>query len=250
MVGSRLSQNEEYVKAVKDHILGMIVTTRVQFLIPDCLKPYIGGCISRLATLGTRWDMHASRRILLRHFDVRAVEYRDEMVSGDVNSNQANSENTNQPNSVLRQRWSYQEVLGELMLLLSAFIHTTSYALYGALAELARRPEYLIPLREEIEAVFAQSGATVEACDKMVLLDSFLKECQRLYPPAVGITLRSGTHVGVPSGLIQRSSIYYTNPDTFDGFRFVNLAAAGAKSTRLVDLSPDYLVFEMGIHAW
>ena len=38
MVGSRLAQNEEYLKAVKDHILGMIVTTRVQFLLPDCLK--------------------------------------------------------------------------------------------------------------------------------------------------------------------------------------------------------------------
>jgi hypothetical protein len=39
LVGSRLSRNEEYIKAVKDHILGMIVTTRVQFLVPDRLKP-------------------------------------------------------------------------------------------------------------------------------------------------------------------------------------------------------------------
>lgn len=39
LVGSRLSQNEEYLKAVKDHILGMIVTTRVQFLVPEFLKP-------------------------------------------------------------------------------------------------------------------------------------------------------------------------------------------------------------------
>lgn len=38
MVGSRLSQDEEYIQAVKDHILGMIVTTRVQFLVPDGLK--------------------------------------------------------------------------------------------------------------------------------------------------------------------------------------------------------------------
>jgi hypothetical protein len=38
IVGSRLSQNEEYLEAVKNHILGMIVTTRVQFLVPDWLK--------------------------------------------------------------------------------------------------------------------------------------------------------------------------------------------------------------------
>lgn len=38
MVGERLANNEEYLQAVKEHILGMIMTTRVQFLIPDCLK--------------------------------------------------------------------------------------------------------------------------------------------------------------------------------------------------------------------
>lgn len=38
MVGERLANNEEYLKAVKEHILGMIMTTRVQFLVPDWLK--------------------------------------------------------------------------------------------------------------------------------------------------------------------------------------------------------------------
>jgi cytochrome P450 len=65
-----------------------------------------------------------------------------------------------------------------------------------------------------------------------------------------GITLRPGTHVGVPSSWIQRSRVYYENPETFDGYRFLKLAAAGAKNTKLVDLSPDYLVFGMGVHAW
>lgn len=45
---------------------------------------YIGDFISRLATLGNRWDMHASRKILLRHFDVRAAEYRTEMDAGSL----------------------------------------------------------------------------------------------------------------------------------------------------------------------
>jgi hypothetical protein len=38
LVGAGLAQNEEYLNAVKEHILGMIITTRVQFLIPECLK--------------------------------------------------------------------------------------------------------------------------------------------------------------------------------------------------------------------
>ena len=66
----------------------------------------------------------------------------------------------------------------------------------------------------------------------------------------LGVVLKPGTHIGVPSGSIQRSSKLYADPDVFDGFRFVKRAAAGASGTRLVDLSPDYLVFGMGVHAW
>lgn len=63
--------------------------------------------------------------------------------------------------------------------------------LYGALAELARRPEYIEPLREEAELIFARVGANVSGCDRMILLDSFLKECQRLHPPAAGMYMTS-----------------------------------------------------------
>lgn len=92
-----------------------------------------------------------------------------------------------------------------MLLLQFAFIYTTAYVsyhrrpwsrgqdkqltqqgLYGALVELARRPEYIQPLREEVEFVFARVGASVIGCDRMTLLDSFLKECQRLHPPAAG----------------------------------------------------------------
>lgn len=61
--------------------------------------------------------------------------------------------------------------------------------LYGALAELAQRPEYIAPLREEAESTLDRWGATLSGCDRMVLLDSFLKECQRLHPPAAGLSL-------------------------------------------------------------
>ncbi|OQE07414.1 hypothetical protein PENVUL_c013G00897 [Penicillium vulpinum] len=272
LVGSRLSRNEEYLKAVKDHILGMIVTTRVQFLVPDCLKPYIGGLISRLATFRTSWDMHASRKIMLKHFDARAAEYHAEIFSR-TGPSETNLDDSDSPveifqwlyeSSVLRDRWTYSEVIGEMLLLQFAFIYTTSYGLYGALVELARQPEYIAPLREEIDLIFSKMGPTVPACDGMVLTDSFLKECQRLHPPSAlsahrvcvndlklsnGTTLKQGSHVAVPSGIIQRSSEHYANPDAFDGFRFVKRAAAGAKDTRLVDLSPNYLVFGMGAHA-
>jgi cytochrome P450 len=57
------------------------------------------------------------------------------------------------------------------------------------LSELAQRPEYINPLQEEVEAILANGEATVASCDQMILLDSFLKECQRVHPPAAGISI-------------------------------------------------------------
>ncbi|KAJ5340933.1 Cytochrome P450 [Penicillium brevicompactum] len=273
LVGARLAQNEEYLNAVKEHILGMIVTARAQFLIPDYLKRYLGGFISHCVSLGTKWNMLASRKVLMKHFDARAAEYLAEINIGNEAISESGLDRSGNPieifrwlyeSSVVKRRWMYSEVIGEMLLLQFAFIYTTSYGLYGALAELARRPEYIAPLRQEIIDTILKLGPTLPACKAMDLMDSFLKECQRLHPPAAlsahrvcisdiklsnGITLKKGSHVAVPSEVIQKSGAYYEDPETFDGFRFVKRAAAGDKNSRLVDLSPDYLVFGMGAHA-
>lgn len=61
--------------------------------------------------------------------------------------------------------------------------------LYGELSELAQRPECISPLREKVEAILSNGEPTVASCDQMILLDSFLKECQRVHPPAASIRI-------------------------------------------------------------
>ena len=48
-----------------------------------------------------------------------------------------------------------------------------------ALYDLAANPEYIQPLREEVESITATEGWTKAAMGKMWKLDSFLKESQR-----------------------------------------------------------------------
>lgn len=50
----------------------------------------------------------------------------------------------------------------------------------NALFDLAIRPEYVEPLRAEIEEVVAAHGWTKEAMGHLVKLDSFMKESSRL----------------------------------------------------------------------
>jgi len=48
------------------------------------------------------------------------------------------------------------------------------------LYRLLAHPEYIEPLREEVNAVFREEGWTKAGIDKMYKIDSFLRETQRL----------------------------------------------------------------------
>jgi hypothetical protein len=48
------------------------------------------------------------------------------------------------------------------------------------LYRLLAHPEYLEPLREEVDAVVREDGWTKAGLDKMYKIDSFLRETQRL----------------------------------------------------------------------
>ena len=65
-----------------------------------------------------------------------------------------------------------------------------------AIFDLAARPEYIQPLRDEIQQVIDEDGQDLDgegfvklkkmSMPKLKKLDSFLKETQRLSPPGVG----------------------------------------------------------------
>ena len=73
-----------------------------------------------------------------------------------------------------------------------AAIHTTTMATTAAIYDLAAHPEYIQPLRDEIQQVIDEDGQDVDgdgfmrlkkpSMPKLWKLDSFLKESQRFTP--------------------------------------------------------------------
>lgn len=61
-------------------------------------------------------------------------------------------------------------------------IHTTADMITQLMFDLAQHPEYIQPLREELIAVLKEHGWTKASLYNMKLLDSVLKESQRLRP--------------------------------------------------------------------
>lgn len=70
--------------------------------------------------------------------------------------------------------------------LANAAIHTTSDLMSEIMTQLARHPKMFQPLREEIVAVLSRDGLKKTALYNLKLMDSVIKECQRLKPISLG----------------------------------------------------------------
>ncbi|KAB2573491.1 Cytochrome P450 monooxygenase paxP [Lasiodiplodia theobromae] len=157
--------------------------------------------------------------------------------------------------------------LAELQLLASfAAIHTTSLTCTHVLFDLAARPEYIEPLREELDAVEARFGTlhTKQALSQLSRMDSFMKESQRLNPPGLltfprlvrkpitlsnGTLLPEGTQLIVPAGYISLDNEVWERADDFQGFRFADLRTARAEDGhkhQFVSTSPNAMHFGHG----
>ncbi|KAJ7644780.1 cytochrome P450 [Roridomyces roridus] len=118
-----------------------------------------------------------------------------------------------------------------------AAIHTSSMTVSQTLFDLAFHPEYLQPLREEVETVLNAEGWSKAALNNMVKLDSFMRESQRMRPLNIvslarmvvskdgfrfseGSFLPYGSYVAAASRSTHFDPANYDNPTTFDGFRF------------------------------
>ncbi|KAG6214030.1 hypothetical protein E4U50_000723 [Claviceps purpurea] len=155
-------------------------------------------------------------------------------------------------------------VLAQLALSALA-IHTTADLLSQAVGDLAVHHEFVEPLRDEITECLAQDGWERKSLYNMKLLDSCIKESQRMKPLAMismgrrvetDVTLSDGTFL--PKGSLTAFSCQrrwdptlYANASQWDGARFFNKRKEkGQEQTaQLVATSPDHMAFGYGRQA-
>ncbi|ETS84951.1 hypothetical protein PFICI_02976 [Pestalotiopsis fici W106-1] len=130
---------------------------------------------------------------------------------------------------------------------------------------IARHPELFDPLREEIQRVLASSSFTKQSLQELKLMDSVIKESQRLKPIVLapfrrlcttdikltnGWTIRKGEKIIVSSAHMQDSA-YYDDPLEFDGYRFMRMRQTPGEEnySHLVSTSEKHIGFGHGQHA-
>jgi cytochrome P450 len=130
-------------------------------------------------------------------------------------------------------------------------------------------PGLVDALRKEIEEVTKQYDGVIstKALYEMKLLDSVMKESQRMYPLSIagvhrmtthkGITLADGTyipprtHLHAPMEAIHHDPKVFSDPEVFDPYRFYNKrqTTESAGKHQFVTAGPDVLGFGYGKHA-
>ncbi|KXJ90433.1 cytochrome P450 [Microdochium bolleyi] len=157
--------------------------------------------------------------------------------------------------------------VGKVQLLLSAVaIQTTTDLLNEVILQLAQRPDYVQELRAEIAGVLRAAGAwTKPALFNMKLLDSAIKEAQRMRPVLFGAMPRialapvtiPGTNIVIPKGgrvsvssLLHHDPAVYANPHEYNIHRFADMRDGDSDAqSHLVSTGPASLGFGHGNHA-
>ncbi|KIJ13842.1 hypothetical protein PAXINDRAFT_80222 [Paxillus involutus ATCC 200175] len=143
-----------------------------------------------------------------------------------------------------------------------AAIHLFTQALYI----LAANPQYMQPLREEVESIVEKDGWSKGALVKMRKVDSFLTECHRIegigcvsvtrkvmkdFTFSDGTVLPKGTLLTTASQATHLDNEIYENAGTFDPFRFANMREEEGEGIKhsYVSTTSEYLAFGHGKHA-
>ncbi|CAK7235002.1 hypothetical protein SBRCBS47491_009142 [Sporothrix bragantina] len=168
------------------------------------------------------------------------------------------------------------ELTNMQLLLTMAAIHTTTLTTSFILHDMVARPDVVEACRQEIKDVLAASddgSMSTHALFNMKLVDSVMRESQRMNPPFLDsfrrytlkpVTLRDGTYI--PAGcLIEAANkavlmdpAIYPNPTTFDPYRFVRLRTTDApdplayknrEQYQFVSVTKENMSFGFGRHA-
>ncbi|CCX12203.1 Similar to Ent-kaurene oxidase; acc. no. Q701P2 [Pyronema omphalodes CBS 100304] len=238
MIGSPRNRNEEWCNTVIQYSMDAFGGGAKLRLLPTFLRPIGAALLPDIRRVKNHQDV--ARRTVIPI--VLARRSGEEKPQDDFLQWMMDSANENEQSP---------EFLAKQFLIISlASIHTTTMSLSKAIFDLLSHPEYIEPMRQEIERVYKEEGGvfTNAMSKKLELMDSFFKESQRRSPPqpigtpriAVhpdGFTFSTGHHVpqgteiiGCPWLAASFDPAILEKPDEFDGYRFIKMRAQSAEA--------------------
>ncbi|ESK86169.1 cytochrome p450 [Moniliophthora roreri MCA 2997] len=255
-VGLPLCRNEEW-KALNIEFTRLVFTnTQTINLFPKFIQPVVGWYLNPRRVAFARASKHIRPIIVNRLEKFKELGYEwdapDDLLTWLIKAVNAKKEAVD-----------VDDLIHRILMTNMAAIHTTSMAFTHALFNLMLRPELIKSLRDEVEHIIQDEGWTKTAMGKMRLLDSFLKESQRVSNSSPGGLFRIPLHdftfsngTVVPAGTLMMTcrqaihfdDINYPNASEFDAFRSYREREKEGESLKHQMVTPEagYLTFGAG----
>ncbi|KAI1412118.1 cytochrome P450 [Hypoxylon sp. FL1857] len=226
--GEDLAKNEQFMVSALAYVEETLICAEIVKLVPKFLGPVIGGIIAR--RLKSHDTIYST---LLPVAEQRCLE-RENAKLGRPVPKHADCIQWIMETSPKHNPWSAHRVVHELMAIWFGSVHALSTTITFAIHDLCLHPEYIDPLRKELDGNYETFERTAQG---LLLLDSFIKESARLTPVEAMSTRRSaiqpftlsdGTHLKVgdwlctPVKAMMQSPEHYPDPLQFSGFRFAD----------------------------
>ncbi|KAJ0311102.1 hypothetical protein COL516b_001805 [Colletotrichum fioriniae] len=213
-LGKRFTKNKEWLYICTQYPQGIFGAIGGLLSTPKFLRPALYRFLPQIIALKKYGEV--ARTLIVPEIEERR-RLRD--AGADVKFNDALE--WYYKNSSKRGKEEDFDAVSAMISLAFASTHTTVDLLCNVLYDLAAHPECISPMREEIDKVLTEDGGWKKTTlYKMRLMDSFLKETQRMNPVQLnGTRLPKGSLLAVSlEGL--RDASQFENPNVFDGFRF------------------------------
>ncbi|ETS75628.1 hypothetical protein PFICI_12572 [Pestalotiopsis fici W106-1] len=257
-LGKDLSRNERWLEIAKNYTVDGFTASFLLRLVPSILRPFAYWLIPQCRSC--RRAVRDAHKIIDPEVERRVKAVDEALARGEKPKKTADA--IGWIHEVSRGR-RIDYVSAQLSLTLAA-IHTTTETTTQAVFDLCEHPEVIEKLRGEIIEVVGEHGWAKTSLYKLRLMDSFLKESQRVRPMAAtsmnrfveqevtlsdGTVLPRGSRINVMTNFMDPK--VYAAPEEFDPARFLRLREqpGSENAWQFVTTNPEHMLFGHGQHA-
>ncbi|KAK5636070.1 hypothetical protein RRF57_011782 [Xylaria bambusicola] len=273
LIGPELCRSDPYLKASETFMNSIFIHGFLMSMLP--LRDVLHNTYDLIFTRFHRRHLYKAMEIILPVVEARFGEFQA----------RASKNEAELPEYLDAIEWSLQFTRGNkkehdpywITLALLHNIWAGSAAPGGLVTQMLfqvlMEPQHLEPLRLEASRALQAGGYTDKALGNMPLMDSLIREINRVYPTGAitcartvtntegflfhdGLHLPQGTKIAVPALAIQTDAEHFNDPLTVDAFRFSRLREAanynhgeGENNWSATRYSETNLAFGFGKHA-
>ncbi|KAF9887787.1 hypothetical protein FE257_009593 [Aspergillus nanangensis] len=258
-LGDKICRNPDWLRITINYTVDTFIAAQYLRLWPRILRPLMANFLSSCRKI--RQEVQEARAIITPVLEERRKAKEAEATNGKSAERYFDAIEWMEESA---QGRPYDAAVAQLAFSLAA-IHTTSDMLTQVLLDLCGQDELIAALRKEIITVNQEEGWKKTSLYKLKLMDSVIKESQRLKPISVatmrrfaeadislsdGKIIPKGTFIFVANNQMWDPEVY-ADPTTFDPYRFLKLreTPGHATSAQLVSPSPAHMGFGFGKHA-